>query len=834
MAGAILYHRPRIDKLLQNGLGYSLTLITAGQGYGKTVALNCFFETQKDAARLNLTRLDNTPHRFWHGFLDAFQTIYPECHKKLSTFGFPATSAQLDIVLQAIEAGIPKRARATLILDDYSNIKNPSILSFIDSLVQANLPGLSIIVASSSPCALGGVCIKGGGDVYLIAESQLRFTLEETAGLFSRMGYHLSRESAKEICAFADGWPLALLLILQQTQAGLITSDQYQKANLTPLYRMFAREHYDNWSEATQQLLIRLSLLDHFTANLAFQLSDGNTDGQVEAVLRSLFVHFDPSSHLYSFQRLYLEFLCTRQYTLTPQKKLETCSRAGDSFMETGHHMEAIGCYFNCGQYQDMLKAVTSLPFLRMSLDFSNRLLHYLNRLPADFTASQPLARFLRAALYLNCLETDKAISLLEDLIADLQYTNDEPSSLLGETYALLGSARLMKNESCFPGYYHTARKLLPGGSRFSFENNIVLGHSSILSLSACTSGNLRYMEMLYHQAAPDMCHIFNGGQGMEWLFSAEAAYHTYNFPLAEQNAYRAVLHAREHGQYDIVCNAHSLLARMGVMLGKYEDFMENLSAIEKCTTENPNPRLLEIRDCITAWFAIEMGCPALVPRWILDSVHRYGDRPMIDYERILLIYASYLLACGKDKEAAALLEQLHSMCRACGLWLDLLRSYIMSAMVYNRLGEKKKALEHLAKAYDMSYQNNITTPFAEFGGHIRGLVDMAQQSTVYPFDHDWCEYIRAKASTYAKRLAYVQKSFYSSHSTHTASPELTEREREILSSLAQGLTQKELSDFYGISINTVKSHIRNIYSKLGAINRADAIHIAAMYRLLA
>lgn len=52
----------------------------------------------------------------------------------------------------------------------------------------------------------------------------------------------------------------------------------------------------------------------------------------------------------------------------------------------------------------------------------------------------------------------------------------------------------------------------------------------------------------------------------------------------------------------------------------------------------------------------------------------------------------------------------------------------------------------------------------------------------------------------------------------------LTERERALLTSLAQGLTNKQLADLLGISINTVKFHLRNLFSKLAVGNRATAV----------
>lgn len=53
---------------------------------------------------------------------------------------------------------------------------------------------------------------------------------------------------------------------------------------------------------------------------------------------------------------------------------------------------------------------------------------------------------------------------------------------------------------------------------------------------------------------------------------------------------------------------------------------------------------------------------------------------------------------------------------------------------------------------------------------------------------------------------------------------ELTDREREILAALSQGMTNQQLANAFEISLNTVKFHLKNLYGKLGVDNRAQAV----------
>ncbi len=52
----------------------------------------------------------------------------------------------------------------------------------------------------------------------------------------------------------------------------------------------------------------------------------------------------------------------------------------------------------------------------------------------------------------------------------------------------------------------------------------------------------------------------------------------------------------------------------------------------------------------------------------------------------------------------------------------------------------------------------------------------------------------------------------------------LTRREMEVLSDLAAGRTNKQIARDHGISLNTVKFHVRNLFQKLGVNSRSQAI----------
>ena len=62
---------------------------------------------------------------------------------------------------------------------------------------------------------------------------------------------------------------------------------------------------------------------------------------------------------------------------------------------------------------------------------------------------------------------------------------------------------------------------------------------------------------------------------------------------------------------------------------------------------------------------------------------------------------------------------------------------------------------------------------------------------------------------------------------------DLTEREREVLVLMVEGLSNSQIAAKLGVSSSTIKSHVSNVLSKLGVTSRTEAVSIAHQYKLV-
>ena len=127
---------------------------------------------------------------------------------------------------------------------------------------------------------------------------------------------------------------------------------------------------------------------------------------------------------------------------------------------------------------------------------------------------------------------------------------------------------------------------------------------------------------------------------------------------------------------------------------------------------------------------------------------------------------------------------------------------------------------------------NRLTAPFIEFGKDMRTLTAAAIRDSSCGIPIEWLENINRLASTYAKRQASMAAEFCARHRIEQGIY-LSRREKEVFGELSHGLTRTEIAEKMGISPNTLKMVVNNLYTKIGAGNLAEAIRIGMEKNLI-
>jgi LuxR family maltose regulon positive regulatory protein len=181
------------------------------------------------------------------------------------------------------------------------------------------------------------------------------------------------------------------------------------------------------------------------------------------------------------------------------------------------------------------------------------------------------------------------------------------------------------------------------------------------------------------------------------------------------------------------------------------------------------------------------------------------------------LSQARVQIALGEPAAALAILQPLRDQ-MAERDWKDqlLIVTILLSASSYEN-GDVEKAIEYLHAALLMAEPGGILRPFLDEGSRIKPLLFKVAEDGVMPDTVN--KLIMALTAEEERETALFET--------------LTPREREVLQLVAAGLTNPAIAAELVVSVTTVKTHVRNIYAKLGVSGRHQAIIRARELRLV-
>jgi LuxR family maltose regulon positive regulatory protein len=176
------------------------------------------------------------------------------------------------------------------------------------------------------------------------------------------------------------------------------------------------------------------------------------------------------------------------------------------------------------------------------------------------------------------------------------------------------------------------------------------------------------------------------------------------------------------------------------------------------------------------------------------------------------------MLAQKKPDDALKLLHHLREAAETGNRISSLIESWILIALAFHSLDKNEQALTAVEHALSLAKPGGFIRVFVNEGLPMARLLYEALSRNIAP---DYTSRLLAAFPSDKTDQTAV-------HHTQTSQSELVEplskRELEVLQLVAKGLTNQEIAIKLYLSLNTVKVHTRNIYSKLGVRNRTQAV----------
>lgn len=236
-------------------------------------------------------------------------------------------------------------AEATMVIDDLARVLDPAVRREIVSMLDQ--PGLWLVLAGRCPLPswLTGPYVNGRLSV--IPEEDLRLSEKKIAQLYLSWGVQLPRNLLeKRIIPLVEGSPLGARLLAVEMSQGSSYTEELMNDLTRKFYEYLNQAIYSEWPEEIREMMMQLSLLEHFTIQQAEEMtgrSDVNRLLAQAAEMGNLFSFKDGGYTLrpavINSMKLRMETVCDRV------RKNELLRRAGTICEKEGNIPRALKLY---------------------------------------------------------------------------------------------------------------------------------------------------------------------------------------------------------------------------------------------------------------------------------------------------------------------------------------------------------------------------------------------------------------------------------------------------------------------------------------------------------
>lgn len=766
----------------------------------------------------------------------------------------------------------------TLFIDEFQALSSAETLAFFHDLIEGLPHHVRIVIGSRTlpEIGLSRFVISERADV--IRAADLLFSAAEVERFFAGVGIGLAKREIDAIYDRTAGWPAAIQLYRlslsnAEVRKSLGDINAFQPRQLTEYLTDNVLSIHPH---ETQRFFLETSLLVRMSGPLCDAVTGRRDSRELLAKLEEsgLFVRsLDSAREWFQYHSLFSGFLREQLHRAAPARESQIHAQTARWFADHGDLENAL---WHAVAVEDYAFAATCLDTWSTQLVMRGNLATietWFDRLPMAEVQRHPTLlvkvawalAFMRRQQKLNTIlelmsaqgGLESASSVVRSMVCIL--TDDIPGAHeysvisrargahAGDPFAAFeaGSTAILEGHfALFAGDLELAQDLLLQGRACGKQANsafTVLGSIATAAVSMMVQGRLNEALVLLADAPADACMTLDQSV-------ASAAYAaSYIQALYESNQLAAAQQLFDQS-FEVIAGAAQVdfLAIAGIAMIRVYDLQGNtgranalLDEIESLGHTGNLPRLVRLvmwerarrailndqRDrakSIAGRISRDRG--AMPEGWIPFSEDSEGA----EIGRIrIAVHERHFADVYRWVEAELPLATPHARVRR------RIKLLLLDAMARHLDGQEKAAHKRLREAIRL----------ARRGGYIRIFLDegrLAMELLTSMYQHHAANAGQpsvALSHEIQDDQAYL-RSLLAAAGTECQSPAaatdsaaereaLSEREAEILELLTRGMSNREIGDRLFISENTVKFHLKNIYSKLGVKRRSQAINLA-------
>jgi LuxR family transcriptional regulator, maltose regulon positive regulatory protein len=880
--------RPRLVGLVERAASSRLTVIKAPAGFGKTSLAAIWFDrlrtSDAQVAWLSLDAEDDEPARFLNYFAHALRHA-------CGGVGAAAISLTAEapfvppraIVATLINELVEIHDEVVMFLDDYHLMNLPEVHDAMSFFIERAPPHVHVVLCSrTDPLPLPLARLRAGGDLLEIDGSALRFDFDETKRFVEHALPHMLNSSHIEtLFASTEGWAAALRISMSVLSREGSQPVQQHNA-LSGTSRPFATyiEHmFERLPGEMVEFMLRTSILDRLSAPLCeavtgLRASQRVLDEIAEGHL--LLQGLDCDGQWFRYHHLMGEYLRAKLEAQHADEIAELHCRACEWYSGQELWTEAVKHAIAAGTTDN---AICLMDRCAMALVKKGDLLSLLGlqrRFPAGLAGARVKVTLALAWGTALAMHFDEALAMIDALEHDIPSRSGVGvEDILWECQAIRSVVAGLADEP--ERALAIAEPCLERPSADIWTTNVIsnvvrFGHWKAGNLEALygtpwISYSLEERQRNLYSAVYRLCLL--GHAEMQQLhFELAERHFTESMQLAERHtgpdSISVALCAPMIGQIwyeqgrleeaetlvarlmpvidiavllDSVLIAYRLLVRIAAArsdLGQAYALLDRAQALgrvrrwERMTAaalvERIRLYLAEGR------MAEAMACVVQLDQLARSDSHR-SDSISLEIENYRALgAASVAMTQQRTEEAAVMLSAALQSAERRHRDILAIRLRTMLALVWLTANERTRAIEVFREVLKVAAPTGVYQSILDLGPGVGPLLQAVCEDTPHTAQAN-------EPIPYANHLLDGWRILYQPDRNRQRDTErglLSTREREIVDLIAQGRSNKEIANALGIGTETVKSHVKSIFAKLGVDRRAQAVARALDLGLLA
>jgi LuxR family transcriptional regulator, maltose regulon positive regulatory protein len=889
-----LVARPQLTAALEREPGRKLTLISAPAGFGKTTLLVEWLRERAGGegyvAWLSLDEGDNDPVRFLSYLVASLGKSVGEGFGEgvLAALRSPEPPRMEAVLVALINELADLPGEVAVVLDDYHSIDSENVHWIVTFLLERLPENIHLVISGRVDPPLPLARLRARGQMMELHAADLRFTPEEAAAFLNdAMGLDISAGDIAALEGVTEGWIAALQLAALSMRERKDVSDFIRSfsGGHRDVFDFLAEEVLQRQTEEVQMFLLETSILERLSGPLCDALT-GRNDGQrmLERLEReNLFVvPLDDERVWYRYHHLFADFLRGRLERELPERLTPLHLRASGWYEENAVVAEAVRHALSAGDHERAARLMESSVGQTWYRGEVMTLLGWLRVLPKEAMLRRPLLLVWYAAALMLLGRFDGVESLLREAeIAvggasegqreELWPVADEadPQHVLATAGAVRSlHARLQGNPQeaieharralallpednldprpfaalCLAEAYRDADDLEAANSTFAetVELGLAAGHDYIaltamgsLARLRMAQGRLREAQETLRQAlgfAAERDAELLPAVGRVRIAMGELLLERDDLEASERELTLGTELVERAGELEILVRGQAALSRAKWARGEAEGALKLAHKAERLARESGAPQAIADAALWKARLHL-MRNELRAAASELERASGVDEVPRSTQDAIRISLARLLIAREDHDEALHMLNHLRETAEAADQRDSVVEIRTLQALVLIAMDEKNRAIDVMGQALALAEPEGYVRTFVDESPPMAELLSEvleAQQRGRLDSSR------RVPAHYLRKLLAALERDAPSPAQPATELPEvLSERELEVLQLIAAGKSNRRIASDLFVSVGTVKTHINNLYRKLDAHSRTQAVARARELKLL-